>query len=322
LTAQAPRVYTKCKMGTRWIAIVVVGAVALLASGCNLRAILIKAQVDGTSEYTAAKAFEMSDPELVGPVMADSIVTSNGFLYYVDDYEPLLLGAAFSRIAYGVGWLGYEAHALELAGQFDEAERVSARAGVLYSSALRLAKRALRLRDEGFDAAVEGGLTSFKAWVDENFTRAQDAEVLLVAGAAYFTVMIESEEGIAAAVDLPIGRYLVERSIELDPELRGGLGYSIIGTFECSLPELMGGRPKVGMQFLEKALALTDRGSHGYLVTQAQRCAVALQDRKLYHALLMEVIEAGDVPEYRLPNKLARREAELLLKQTDEFFFD
>jgi hypothetical protein len=36
----------------------------------------------------------------------------------------------------------------------------------------------------------------------------------------------------------------------------------------------------------------------------------------------MEVIEAGDVEEYRLPNKLARHQAERLLKQIDEFFYD
>lgn len=308
-------------MGKRCISLVVSCAVALLTGGCDLRAILIKAQVDSAAEFTEEKGFEMSDPALVGPVMADGIVMNNAYLYFVPEYEPLLLSAAFSRIAYGVGWLSYEAHRLEVEGKYDEAEKVSARSGVLFSSALRLAKRVLRLRDDGFDEAVEGGQETFRAWVDENFTRKEDAEVLLLCGAAYFTVMIESEEGISAAVDLPIGRYLIERSIALDPELNGALGLSILGTFECTLPELMGGRPKLGQEFFERAIKLTERKAHSLLVSLAQRCAVALQDRKMYHSLLMEVIEAGDEPEYRLPNKLARREAELYLQQADEFFF-
>ena len=51
-------------------------------------------------------------------------------------------------------------------------------------------------------------------------------------------------------------------------------------------------------------------------------CATALQDRKLFHDLLTEVIEAGDVPKYRLPNKLARHDAERLIKQMNDLFYD
>lgn len=300
----------------------VVLSLAMLASGCNLTAILIKAQVDGAKEFADEKGTEFADPELLGPVLADGIIQSSGYMYYVDDYEPLLLSAAFSRIAYGTQWLGYEAHRLELAGKFDEAEKVNARAGLLYASALRLGKRMLRLRDDGFDAALSGGLDVFRKWVDENFTRKEDVEVLLLAGATYFTAMIESEEGLAAAVDLPYGRYLIERSVALDETAQDAMGLSILGTFECALPEQLGGNPKLGMEFLQRAVDITERKSHSILVTMAERCAVAFQDRKLFHSLLMEVIEAGDVPEFRLPNKLARRNAELLLKQTDEFFYD
>lgn len=293
-----------------------------MITGCNLTGILIKAQVDGANKFTEAEGPELADPELVGPVLADGIVMSRGYLYYVDDYEPLLMSAAFSRIAYGTQWLGYEAHKLELEGKFEESEHVSQRAGLLYSAALRLGKRILRLRDDGFDAALSGGLPTFKQWVDENFTRADDAELLILAGATYFVAMIESDEGLAAAVDLPYGRYLIERAVALDEGAVDALGLTILGTFECALPELLGGKPKLGMELLERAVELTERKSHSVLVTMAERCAVAMQDRKLYHSLLMEVIEAGDVPKFRLPNKLARRKAGLLLKQAEEFFYD
>jgi hypothetical protein len=49
---------------------------------------------------------------------------------------------------------------------------------------------------------------------------------------------------------------------------------------------------------------------------------VALQDREMFVKLLMEVIESGDVEKFRLPNKLARHNAERLLKQVDELFYD
>jgi len=97
---------------------------------------------------------------------------------------------------------------------------------------------------------------------------------------------------------------------------------STLGAVWCTVPAMVGGNPKFGYELMQRSMALTKRGSHGTLVMAAERCAVALQDRKLYYDLLMEVIQAGDVPEYRLPNKLARKRAERLLKQIDEFFYD
>ena len=180
----------------------------------------------------------------------------------------------------------------------------------------------LRLRDDDFDAAFGGGTDVFQHWVDETFYTKEDAEVVLTAGLAYLVSMVESEEGLAAAVDLPYGRYLIERSIELDPELEGGQGMMLIGVIECTMPEAVGGRPRLGLKLMEKAAAIDQRRNHGILVNMAERCAVALQDRKMFQSLLMEVIEAGDVEEFRLPNKLARHQAERLLKQIDEFFYD
>jgi hypothetical protein len=134
--------------------------------------------------------------------------------------------------------------------------------------------------------------------------------------------MLESEEGLAASVDLPYARYMVERSVQLDPLVQGAQGLGILGAYWCTVPQMVGGNPKLGYELLMKGAALTNRGSHGLLVTAAERCAPALQDRKLYHDLLTEVIEAGDVPKYRLPNKIARRKAERFLRQIDELFYD
>ncbi|MDD9943455.1 MAG: TRAP transporter TatT component family protein [Myxococcales bacterium] len=323
LTGWYFRDYHNRPMGVRGISLGVLLACSLVHSGCNLTGLLIRGQTDGAAEFAEERGTEFADRELVGGVIADGIVTSTGLLYFVEDYEPLLLSAIFGRIAYGVGWLGLRAEELEVEeGKFDEAEKLQKRAGLLYASALRLAKRTLRLRDEGFDAAIAGGLATFKPWVDEHFYRKEDTEVLVVTGLAYFVQMIESEEGLAAAVDLPYGRYLLERSIEIDPTAEDAQALSTIGIVECTVPELMGGRPKLGLKLMQRAMELTERKSHGILVSAAERCAPPLQDRALFRKLLMEVIESGDVPEFRLPNKIARRRAELLLKQTGELFYD
>jgi hypothetical protein len=307
--------------GTRFLSPALL-AVALCLGGCNLSSLLIKGTVDGTREFSKEKGSSFADPELVGPVVAAGIVTNEGLLYFVPDYEPLLMSAIFSNVAYGVGWLQADVADAEAAGQFDKVEKLNARSGILFARALGLAKRMLRLRDNNFDDAVAGGQHKFEQWINENFYEKEDAEVLLIAGMAYLTSMIESEEGLAAAVDLPYARYMIERSIELDPELEGGQARVLIGTIECTMPVAFGGRPQVGLKLMEKSLAIDHRGNHGILVTMAERCAVGLQDRAMFTRLLMEVIEAPDVEKYRLPNKLARHHAERLLKQVDELFYD
>jgi len=305
-------------------ALVLASAVATsgVLSGCNLPSLLIKGTVDSTREFTKERGSQFADPELIGPMVASATVTNEGLLYFVPDYEPLLIGAIFSNVAYGAGWLLAEVHQAEIDGEFEKAEKLQARAGILFARALFYAKRMLRLRDDGFDEAMGSGVDAFQRWVDENFYEKDDAETLLTAGLAFLVSMIESEEGLAAAVDLPLARYMIEKSVELDPELNGGQGLTLIGTIECTMPKLVGGRPELGFKLMERAAKMESRGNHSVLVSMAERCAVALQDRKMFHDLLMEVIEAGDVEEYRLPNKLARHQAERLLKQIGELFYD
>ena len=304
------------------ILVPLLAGLSTLLCGCNLSALLIRGTVDATGEFAKEKGSQFADPEMVGPVVAASTVTNEGLVYYVPDYEPLLMAAVFSNVAYGVGWLQAEARQAEIDGDFEKSEKLSQRSGLLFARALYHAKRLLRLRDDSFDDAVAGGMDKFAQWVDLNFYTKEDAEPLLTAALAYLVSMVESEEGLAAAVDLPYARYMIERSIELDPELDGGQALMLIGVIECTVPEAVGGHPKVGLKLMEKALALKHRGNHAILVAMAERCAVALQDRELFTRSLMEVIEAGDVEEYRLPNKLARHQAERLLKQIDELFYD
>jgi hypothetical protein len=297
-------------------------AASFFLGGCNLQALLIRGTVDATAEFTKERAATLADPEMVGPIIAAGTVTNEGLLYFVPDYEPLLIGTVFSNVAYGLAWVIAESADAEAAGNFDKVEKLNARAGILFARALYYTRRMLRLRDDGFDDAVAGGSEKFQAWVNEHFYEKEDAEILLTAGMAYLVAMVESEEGLAAAVDVPYARAMIERSIELDTNLNGGQGLMMIGVFECTMPAALGGRPKVGLALMQKAAAQEKRQSHGVLVSMAERCAVALQDRTMFKTLLMEVIEAGDVEKFRLTNKLARHQAERLLKQMDELFYD
>jgi len=295
-------------------------ALLFSAAGCDLTSFMVKATVDTTK--TVKLPMQMWDTEILEYALVNSIVVNEGQLELVPDYEPLLIATIISEVGYAAMWLDEKADKAELAGDFDEVERLDKKQGLLFDRALLHAKRMLRLRDSGFDAALAGGVEPFEKWVKENFFRKDDAEVTLVAGTAWLATMQASADGLAAAVDRPFAEALLKRSIELDPELEGARALTLLGTVECTVPEMLGGDSKKGMAFLERAAKLTERKVHAVMVTMAELCAVAQQDRKMFRDLLMEVIESGDVEEHRMVNHFARRKAVRLIGQADEFFME
>jgi len=298
-------------------------ALAATASGCDLNSLLIKSTLDSTEEFTSGPGRSLSDPDAVGQVLASSAVTNEGNLYYVSEYEPLLQSAAFTNIAYGSAWLSTQAADAEERGDDAAAKQAKQRAAQMFKRAKEISIRMLRLRDDSYDAAITSGdLDTFKAWVDDQFEDKSDAPVILTAGIALLLSIVSSDEGLTAAVDTPYAKYLIERSVELDPEAKGALGLQALGTYWCTVPAMAGGNPKYGYLLMQKAMQLTKRQSLGHMIPAAERCAVALQDRKLFKDLLTEVVNAPDYPDYRLTNVMAKKDAERLLKHEEEFFYD
>lgn len=307
-------------MYTRKIAVLALCAFLFSAAGCDLTSFMIKSTVDETA--TVEIPWQIWDTDVLEYAIVNSIVVNEGQLEKVPEYEPLLIATIMSEVGYAAMWLDEKADKAELAGDFDEVERLDKKQGLLFDRALLHAKKMLRLRDSGFDEALASGVEPFEKWVKENFFRKDDAEVTLVAGTAWLATMQASADGLAAAVDRPFAEALLKRSIELDPELEGARALTLLGTVECTVPQMLGGDAKKGMAFLERSAKLTNREVHQTLVTMAELCAVALQDRKLFRDLLMEVIESGDVEEYRMMNHFARRKAVRLLGQADDFFME
>jgi hypothetical protein len=294
------------------------GLVLASTSGCDVTGAFVKTQADVTKKSTAA--FKHWDPELVEHALANNLVLSEGYLEFAPDYEPLLLMTVLTYVGYGQMWLEEKLATAKAAENYEEAERINRRTGLFYDRALMVAKRMLRLRDKGFDTALSGGVKTFERWTKTNFYKKRDAEVPLVASVAWFATMQASNEGLATATDRPFAEILVRRSVELDPTLRGAMVLMALGIVECSVPKFMGGEPKKGKEYLQRAAQITNRENHGILVALAEICAVQLQDKTLFKSLLTEVMEAKDVEQYRLQNKFARHKAERLLNQIDELF--
>lgn len=295
-----------------------ISAVLLYATNCNLRAEFVKTMADAYKENKAGKRHW--DRDMVEVALVNSIVTNEGYLEIVPDYEPLILNTIFSYLAYGNVWMNEKVAQAEEADDFDKVDILNLRIALMYSRALGLAKHVLKLRDKGFDQALAGGIETFQKWVNLTFYKEKDAETTALAGAAWFASMENSADGFAAAADRPFAEMLLKRSVELDPEVEGALALTILGTVECTVPVGIGGKPKKGMAYLKRAAKITERKNHSIILTMAERCAVGLQDRAMFDRLIKEILEAKDADAYRVQNKFVRAKAQRLMGITEELF--
>lgn len=109
--------------------------------------------------------------------------------------------------------------------------------------------------------------------------------------------------------------------LQLDAAYYYGGPHLFLGYYYGSLPVMLGGRPEESRRHFEEALRL---GNRKFLLAQvfyAESYARQTQNRQLFENLLKEVLSAHtEIPELGAANALARRKADSLLKQEDQFF--
>jgi hypothetical protein len=294
-------------MNQKKIAFVALFASLIALFGCNLAPVLIETEHETIRDL---KFIERHwDPDLFEQMVPINMIQMEGQLEVDPEYENLMRSLMIQYVGYAVYWLDDKIKEMEEAGNFDKAERLADRKGLLLDRATVLMFRMMRLRDEGFDEALASGTEGFKDWVEEHFFTEKDAEVILDAGTAWFANMEASADGLAAAVDRPYAEILMLHSVSINPELENARGLSVLGTVECSVPQAAGGTPQKGIDYLERALKITKRRTHTIQLALAEKCAVEIQDRKMFLKYLNEIIEGGD-------------KAERLLRQIDDLIYE
>ena len=295
-----------------------VGAVCMLALGACDTA---KFTADSTAGLftRAAPAFESYwDYDLAGEALPASIVQFEGILRVVPDNDAILAQLAQAYVAYSYGWLEAEVEELEFEGEFDEADALRKRTRTMYLRALDLARHRIRVRNEDIDAAVRGTVEQLEEWLQIAFLDESDAEMLLWHGYAWGSYINSAKDDMEAVADLPYAKAFVVRSIELNPDYYNAAGYTFMGVATASE---MAGDMDAAKTYFEKALARTERRALMTPVNMARHYAVKQGDRKLFDALLNEVMEANDpLPEARLANRMARVRAALYLENADQLF--
>jgi len=149
-----------------------------------------------------------------------------------------------------------------------------------------------------------------------------EVERLFWGGYGWATWIGFSKGAPAAVADLPKVEQLMQRVLALNERFYHGGAHLFLGIYYGSRPVMLGGKPEVSREHFEKALAFGERRFLPALVAYAEYYAKPTLDRELYVRLLEEALafDLAQAPDLTLPNVLAKRRAQRLLAQVDEFF--
>jgi TRAP transporter T-component len=267
----------------------------------------------------AARAY--FDYETAGYGAANGLLQLEGLHHVSPNNERLTLLLAQAYVAYAFGWVMDRQEEEQFAGRYEQADREKQRAYLMYQRAHDLTLRLLHARDPEIDSFLFGDPDKLAARLRERFNRRdRDVELVFWSALAWGST-ITNAPGLDALVDLPAVKVLALHSVALDEAYEGAGALALLGGFEASYPQQLGGNWPKGRAYFERALRLSRRHNHMHHINFARTYAVNAQDKALFVSLLKEVLEAGDQGnDNRLSNKVARRRAERYLSHIDDYF--
>ena len=280
-----------------------IGLAVLLAcaplSGCSS---IISAQTGKMADNLSAAILNNNDPETVAVAAPAYLIMIDGLIGGDPGNAQLLIAGADLYAAY--------------AGVFVEDEGRKLR---LTDKALNYALHALCVSDSALCKVRSLPFGELGRRLAE--ARVAAVPALFSAGSSWAGWIQVRSSDWSAVADLPRVKALLERTVALQDDFRGGTPYLYLGVLDTLLPPGMGGKAEQGRKYFERSVALSQGNNLQAKVTFAERYARLVFDRELHDQLLEEVLAADpQVPGYTLANVLAQRQARALLRTSDDYF--
>ncbi len=253
-----------------------------LACACACDTVRLAADSSAELFARAQPAFEQYfDYETAGKAAPAGIIQLEGILRIVPENERILLMTIGAYLGYGVGWIEDRLEEADAADDFEQMVHLRGRLRLMYTRAWDLGKHALRLRADGFDDAVAGGVDSLSSWLEKNFDQPEDAEILLFAAQAWAAKIIQSLNDIDSVADFPLAKVVLERSVELDPSfyfMQGKMFLALVAAQQFP-PDMEKSRKLFDEVLSTNRAAIADRaGQHGSILRRCDRRLRALQE--------------------------------------------
>lgn len=280
---------------------------SLLALGLSGCASLVSNAGDRLAAQLGSAVLDSDDPATVRDGLPAYLLLIDGLV--ADDgtgdrgKASLLFAAAELNGAY--------------AGNFTGSDRDRARR--LAAKALAYARRGTCAQDPALCRALDQDISSFEAAV----AAAPAGEVAGLYGlaAAWAGFLQANSEDWGAIADLPKVQALLDRVVAIDPGHARGMARVYLGVLNSLRPEAIGGKPGIGRQHFEAAIAQSG-GRNLYAKTLlAEYYARLVFDQELHDRLLAEVLAADPrAPGFTLMNVLAQERAKALVESGKDYF--
>ncbi len=267
--------------------------------GCGT---LVSSATTSLAENVSAAVLDQEDALLVRDGAPAYLIAIDGLIEGDPESETLLLAGA--RL--------YSAYSSAFVSEPVRAKRLTTRAR-------RYGQRAMCSRSQPVCDASEGSFDVFELALADTST--DDLPALFGYGSAWATWVQTNSADWNAIADLPKVQALMERIVALDEGYEQGGAHLYLGVLYTLRPESLGGKPELGREHFEKAIAFSDGRNLMAKVLFARQYSRLVFDRELHDTLLAEVIEADPVERgYTLSNVMAQEMARELLAESDEYF--
>jgi len=268
-------------------------------TGCSL---IMGRVTSGVADSLTTAVLAQDDPELVRDGAPAYLIALDGLIEGDPENLDLLMSGASLYGSY--------------AGAFVEDPKRAAR---LSLRARRYGDRAICVRKKSFCGLSEKTFDEFVAELPD--VREKDLPALYSYGSAWAGWIQANSADWAAIADLPKVQAVMERVVELDPEIEDGQAFMYLGVLYTLRPAALGGKPDEGRAAFERALEVSNRRNLFVHVMFAKQYARLVFDQELHDALLQEALGADPVePGLTLINTIAQEQAAELLEDGKDYF--
>lgn len=274
-----------------------------LPSACVTNKTIVVGATASLLEDIAESASKQSDLRLIREGMPSYLMLIDGMVEAVPDNEHLLITAAQSYASFAAAFI-----------QDEDKEY----AKVLYGRARNYAIRALE--QIGFNNPLTRPFDDFEQAL--NALSEQDIKYIFWAASCWGNWISLNLGSVEALAELPRVELMMKRVLKLDEGFYYGGAHIFMGILYGSRPKIAGGDLERAKEHFLKAIEL---GRGEFLFTYiyyANYYAKKAFAKDSFVATLETVLKTpADIkPELTLLNSVARRKAEEMLKEVDEYF--
>jgi tetratricopeptide (TPR) repeat protein len=296
---------------------IILFSVLVFVQSCSIKKIAINSVANALTESGTSVFAIDDDPELIGEALPFALKTMEAVLQSTPKHKKLLVATSAGFVQYAHAYVLRPAEQLEFTN-LSKAKKGRQRAKRLFIRARNYGLRALDLEHPGFSELVIKDPSQVVTKLKK-----KEVPALYWTGAAWASAISVDKSDFSLVGDLPSVTAIMEKALELDPDWEKGFLHEFFIAFDASRTEAEGGGVAKAEDHFKKAMELNEGRSMSPLVSVAGSICIKQQNKERFEKLLKEVIDfnSDQYPEYQLSNILAKRKAEFLLENIENYFF-